>query len=464
MIGRFLRRLATSAPLFVAAAFLLAWPVLQHGSVAQEARRAVVLELNGAVGPATARYLVRGIEGAADEGAALVVIEMDTPGGLDGSMRDIIRAILASPVPVATYVSPSGARAASAGAYILIASHVAAMAPATNVGAATPVTLGGGGLPFGGGDGESKPAATDKPAAPRTPEEAKAVNDAVAYIRSLADLRHRNADWAESAVREAASLSASAAVEAHVVDFVVPGLAALLERADGMTVTVGDAQKTIATRGVEIEREPPGWRTRFLAVITNPNVALILMLVGVYGIIFELINPGTVLPGTIGAISLLLGLYALAVLPIDYAGLALILLGLALMTAEAFVASFGALGIGGAASFVLGAAILMETDAPDFQISYAVVAALVVVSLGFSLLVIGAVFRSRRRRVATGREEMLGAQAEVQDWTGGHGHVFLHGERWRAVSSAPLAAGDIVRVSRVDGLVVEVEPDKPDEG
>jgi membrane-bound serine protease (ClpP class) len=459
MIGRFPRRVATSALLFVAAAFLLAWPVLQQDSAAQEAKRAIVLELKGPIGPATARYLVRGIEGAAEAGAPLVVIETDTPGGLDSSMREIIRAILASPVPVATYVSPSGARAASAGAYILIASHIAAMAPATNVGAATPVAIGG--LPFGDGNGtKEKPSSDEGPSAPRTPEEAKAMNDAVAYIRSLADLRHRNADWAESAVRQAASLTASAAVEAHVVDFIVPDLDALLERADGMTVTVGDAQVTIATRGVGIKREPPGWRTRLLAVITNPNVALILMMIGVYGIIFEMLHPGTVLPGTVGAISLLLGLYALAVLPIDYAGLGLILLGLALMTAEAFAPSFGALGIGGAAAFAFGAAILVETDAPGYSISYPVIAALVIVSLGFFLIVLRAVFRSRRARVVTGHEEMIGARAEVQDWADGRGHVLVRGERWRAVSSAQFAAGESVRVRRIDGLTLDVEAEK----
>jgi membrane-bound serine protease (ClpP class) len=389
---------------------------------------------------------------------------MDTPGGLDTSMREIIRAVLASPVPVATYVSPSGARAASAGAYILIASHVAAMAPATNVGAATPIQIGGGGVPFGGNDeakDEEKPDAEQaKPAAPRNASEAKAVNDAVAYIRSLADLRGRNADWAESAVREAASLSANAAIEENVADFVVDDLEALLEAADGMTVTVGRAKVTLATHGAEIERAPPGWRARFLAVITNPNVALILMMVGIYGIVFELINPGSVLPGTIGGISLLLGLYALAVLPIDYAGLALILLGLALMTAEAFAPSFGILGIGGAMAFAIGAAIIVDTEMPGFGVSYPVIAALAIVSLGFSLIVLGALFRSRRRRVATGREEMIGMRAEVQDWAGGRGHVFLRGERWRAVSPAQLAPGESVRIRHVDGLTLEVEPEK----
>jgi membrane-bound serine protease (ClpP class) len=336
------------------------------------------------------------------------------------------------------------------------------MAPGTNLGAATPVQIGGGGrLPFGGSDEgteEDEPAAEESPAAPRTASEAKAVNDAVAYIRSLADLRGRNADWAESAVREAASLSAGAAVEQNVADLVASYMGALLEGLDGMIVTVGEAPVTLATRGAEIERVAPDWRTSLLAVITNPNVALILMMIGVYGIIFELINPGSIFPGTIGAISLLLGLYALAVLPIDYAGLGLILLGLALMTAEAFAPSFGILGIGGAAAFALGAAILVDTEVPGFGVAYPVIAGLVVVSLGFSILVLGALFRSRGRKVASGREEMIGARATVQDWVDGKGHVFLRGERWRAVSSAPLAPGSTVRVLKLDGLTLEVEP------
>ncbi len=463
MNGRIPLRVAVSAILSLAVAFLLVWASPERSSAQGAGRVVVVLELQDALGPATADYLVRGIEGAAERGAALTIIEMDTPGGLDTSMRDIIRAILASPVPVATYVSPSGARAASAGAYIMIASHIAAMAPATNVGAATPVQIGGGGgLPFGGQDeGKEKeePAARESPAAPRTASEAKAVNDAVAYIRSLADLRGRNADWAESAVREAASLSAGAAVEQNVADLLAPDMDTLLESLDGRTVTVGETPVTLATSGAEIERVAPDWRTSFLAVITNPNVALILMMIGVYGIIFELINPGSIFPGTIGAISMLLGLYALAVLPIDYAGLGLILLGLALMTAEAFAPSFGILGIGGAVAFALGAAILIDTEVPGFGVSYPVIAGLVAVSLGFSMLVLGALVRSRGRKVASGREEMIGARATVQDWADGKGHVFLRGERWRAVSSAPLAAGATVRVHQLDGLTLEVEPE-----
>jgi membrane-bound serine protease (ClpP class) len=455
-----------SRPLSVFAGLLLpliAAGVLGAGSQGQPSPAAIVLEVRGAIGPAAADYVLRGLGEAEEQNAPLAIIEMDTPGGLDSSMRDIIRGILASSVPVATYVTPPGARAASAGTYILYASHVAAMAPGTNLGAATPVSIGGGGSPFGGGEAEDpEDGATDEdrqPAAPRTPSEAKAVNDAAAYIRSLADLRDRNADWAESAVRDAESLSARAAAERNVIDFVARNIDELLARADGMTVTAAGAEVTLSTRGLALQRIGPDWRTRLLGTITDPNVALILMMIGFYGLIFEFMNPGAIFPGTIGAISLLLGLYAFAVLPIDYAGLGLILLGLGLMIAEAFAPSFGILGIGGVIAFGLGATILIDTDLPAFAISLPLIAALSLVSLGFMVLVLRMALRNRRFAVVTGREQMVGAPAEVQDWQGGEGHVFAHGERWRAVADAPLGPGDRVRIRAIDGLTLEVEAD-----
>lgn len=419
------------------------------------AAHARIVHLDGAIGPASAGYLSRSLAEADAEGAALVILRIDTPGGLDTSMRAMIREIIASPVPVATWVAPGGARAASAGTYILYASHVAAMAPGTNLGAATPVQLGG----APGAPGET-PAPEGEDAAPadKGASEAKAVNDAVAYIRSLADLRGRNADWAERAVREAASLDAREALRLNVIDIVAADAADLLAQSDGRTVTVAGSDRTLQTVGLRTVEVHPAWRDRILSVLTNPNIALLLMMIGVYGLIFEFMNPGAIYPGAIGAICLIAGLYALAVLPLNYAGLALIGLGLALMVAEGFAPSFGALGITGGAAFIFGAMILIDTGAPGFGVSIAFAAGLAVAGLAFSLLAVRFALSSRRRRIVTGREEMIGASGVVQDWNDGAGHVFAHRERWRAVSAIPLTAGDRVTITELNGLTLTVVP------
>ncbi|MHC1551550.1 NfeD family protein [Phyllobacterium sp. K27] len=442
------------------------WPVSPNE--AQTTRTALLLQVEGIVGPALSDYMLRGLRTAAERNASIVIVQMDTPGGLDISMRDIIRGILGSPVPVAAYVSPSGARAASAGTYILYASHIAAMAPGTNIGAATPIQIGELPLPGGGRD-RDQDAKTKKegddvmpPAPSHSPQEAKAINDAAAYIRSLAELRNRNVDWAEKAVREAASLSSSEALKEDVIDILATDVGDLLAQANGRVVRVGGNEIALDTTNLTVEQITPDWRTKLLMVITNPNVALILMIIGVYGLIFEFMAPGSFFPGTIGAICLLIGLYALAVLPVNFAGVGLIILGLALMTSEAFVPSFGVLGIGGAIALIAGATILIDSDVPGLRISWPLIAGVALSCLALSLIVIRLAYSSHKRPVVTGSEEMLRAYGEILDWRGGSGHVLAHGERWTAVSETPLKKGQQVRVAGIEGIILKVEPDQPE--
>ena len=432
-------------------------------------RSAVVLSLDGIVGPATADYVVRGLDAAREQNAAVVVLRIDTPGGLDTSMREIIRAILASPVPVISYVAPNGSRAASAGTYILYASHVAAMAPATNLGAATPISLGG---------GLSRPAEkspdavqrtrekqsgeraeSDSPDAPKDAGASKVINDAVAYIRSLAVLRDRNADWAEQAVRSAASLSAGEAREQNVIDLIANDIPDLLNKVDGRTVKVGNSEMVLHSKGLQLQHKEPDWRTRLLGVITNPNLALILLMIGIYGLIFEFMSPGVFFPGVIGAICLLLGLYAFSSLPLTYAGLALVSLGVALMLAEIFTPSFGALGIGGVVSFVLGSLLLIDTNSPHYEVSLPLVAGVAVTSLGMTFLIGRLALRSRRVPRVSGTETLIGQYIKVLSWEGEQGYVAAAGERWRAVGPAGLEPGDTVVITAVRGVTLHVRVD-----
>ena len=424
-----------------------------------------VLTVQGAISPASADYLLRGLSKAIEDQAHLVVIEMDTPGGLDTSMRDIIKAILASPIPVATYVSPKGARAASAGTYILYASHIAAMAPATNLGAATPVEL----VPAG-----ERPTPPDRPAPPEKPDEAKpdtrpapppgdaktrkAVHDAAAYIRGLAELRGRNVEWAERAVREAVSLSAAEALELKVIDLVAADLDDLLRQLDGRVVRMNGRTVTLDTTSAAVERVVPDWRSRLLAVIGDPSIAYILMLLGIYGLIYEFSNPGMLFPGVVGGICLLLGLFALQVMPINYAGLALMILGIVLMIAEAFIPSFGALGLGGIVAFVIGSVMLIDTDLPGYGIPWALIVPVAVASGLFSFFVVGMALRARKRPVVTGAEEMVGATGEILQDMEHDGWARIHSEQWRVHSRVPLKRGTLIRVRARHDLVLEVEP------
>ncbi|KWO51794.1 NfeD family protein [Burkholderia territorii] len=443
-----------------------------------------VIPVNGAIGPASADFIVRSLERAAREHAPLAILQLDTPGGLDTSMRQIIKAILGSPVPVAAFVAPGGARAASAGTYIVYASHIAAMAPGTNLGAASPVQFGiGGGAPgaprpapagasgaVGASGASASPA--ELPNDTQSTEIRKATQDAAAYIRGLAQLRGRNAEWAERAVREALSLSATEARAQHVVDLIAQDPADLARQLDGRTVTTTAGTLHVATAHAPLVVLAPDWRSRFLSIIADPNVALILLTIGIYGLFFEFANPGFVLPGVAGTICLLIGLFAMQLLPISYAGLGLVLLGLGCLVAEAFLPTFGVLGFGGIVSFTIGALMLIDTDVPGYGIPWPVIAGL---ALGGGLLVAlvsSVALRARRRPVVTGAEAIVGSIGEVlddglladqpQDAAGpapsAAGWARVHGERWRVASSTPLAAGCRVRVTGRHGLTLTVAP------
>ena len=431
-------------------------------AVDSQGETVVVLTVDAPIGPATAGYVTDGIRAAADDGAGLVVLRLNTPGGLTRSMRAIIDRILKTPVPVATYVAPTGARAASAGTYIMYASHIAAMAPGTTMGAATPIQMGGGGdsqpPESGDGGGETDTTSEDKQAPDNaTAKRAKAVNDAVAYIRALADLRGRNADWAERAVREAATLTAEDAVAKNAADLTAGGVPALLTAVDGRTVKVGEREVTLATKEAAVDERPMTWRDELLATITDPNIAFIFMMLGVYGLIFELSNPGAIFPGVIGAICLLIGLYAMSVLPVSVTGLALLVVGIGFMVGEAFVPAFGALGLGGLAAFALGATMLFETDSPAFALNIETVIGVTALTGAVLVLLVGYIVRSQRRAPATGQSTVVGRDATVDGWSGTRGRVVLDGEYWNARGPAGLAGGQTVHITDVDGLTLTVE-------
>ena len=433
------------------------------------------IAINGAIGPATSRFVQAEIESAAESNAPLVILRLDTPGGLDGAMREIVQAILASPVPIVSYVAPGGARAASAGTYILYATHIAAMAPATNLGAATPVSIGGG---MGGGEpapaddqgsedaanndsanesSESQPATADDSTAKRR----KVVNDAVAYIRGLAEQRGRNADWAEKAVREGVSVSAQAALDANVIDLVAANTSELLAAIDGRNVETNAGIQQLATENVTVEAREPGWQTELLSIITNPTIAYLLFMIGIYGLILEGLNPGAAVPGVVGAISLVCALFAFQLLPVNYAGLALIALGAGLMIAEMFAPSFGILGLGGITAFVFGSIMLMDTDVPGFEIPMGLIGGIAVASALLLFLIIYLFLRSRRETVQTGHAGLIGERCVALADFETEGRVLLHGESWLAESATPVACDDKLVVTAAEGLKVFVRPAGP---
>lgn len=439
--------------LLIAVVFAWTWT-----STAESANdRVWLVDLEGAVGPARVDLVIRTIEDANEMDREAVIIRMNTPGGLDKSMRDLVDAILASDVPVITYVAPNGARAASAGTFITYASHIAAMAPATNIGSSTPVMMGGQPPPnrSAGQDG-------DEPApAPADAMTRKVVNDAVAYLQGIAELRGRNIEWAEETVREGANLRASAALEINVIDIVAEDIAELLAAVDGRTVDVASGTHTFTTASATVHVIEPDWRHNLLATITDPSIAYGLLIIGLYALLFEFYNPGLIVPALVGAIFILLGAYGLQLLPVNYAGLALVVLGIALMIAEIMSPSVGVLGVGGLVAFVLGSLLMFDSDMPGYTLPLGVIAAFTVSTALTVFLVVGMAVRARKQRVVTGVEAMVGASAVVTTTftlveEHYEGDVFAFAEHWHARCDKPLEQGAEVRVDAVDGLILDV--------
>jgi membrane-bound serine protease (ClpP class) len=469
IMNRMFKFAAHAAGYFRSPILLTFLALISLSNAAKADGTAVVLDLEGALGVATAEYIIGGIEQAEEEGANIIIIRMDTPGGLVSPMRDIVQSILGSDVPVVTYVSPGGARADSAGTYILLASHIAAMAPTTHLGAATPVSLTGDDLSPGededaepateeGSEETSDESSDEEESAPSTAMERKVLNDSISYIRGLAEAHGRNADWAEDAVRHAATLTATEALEMNVIDLIANDREELLEAINGREVQLNNEAFTIDSESLVIKVIEPNWRLKILNTIASPEIAILLLMIGLYGLMFEGYNPGAILPGVAGVISLLLAAYALQVMPVNYAGLALIIVGLILIVAEAFVPSFGALGLGGIVALIFGSIMMFDSGIPGFGISYTFVVTLAVVAGGLLVWLVTYILKFRRRGAVSGRESILRGTGIALEAFEGDGHVWLESETWSARSKVPIKKDQQVSIKRMDGLVLDVEP------
>jgi len=433
----------------------LAYAQASPGMVAQ-------LTLDAPIGPAAAEYFDEASKRAVADGAVAIVLRLDTPGGLLDSMRRIIARMLACKIPVLVYVAPDGARAASAGTYILYAGQIAAMAPATHVGAATPVSVGGSspwsdpGKPASNGDSSGREGSGKDGDA----ESHKTLNDAIAYIRSLAQLRGRDVGWAEQAVRGAVTLTAGEAAELHVIDFVATDVSDLLAKAEGRKVAVGDHTVTLHLKGLSVRNYLPDARSRFLAIITNPTIAYVLLLAGIVGLFLEATHPGVLFPGIAGAICLLVGLYALELLPVNYAGLALMALGLGLLAAEMVTPTAGALGVGGVIAFVVGSVMLMNTRVVGYGVNLGIIGGIALCAAAFLALIVRLVWGARHARQSMGDSALLNEEAELLEplAAGGEAWARVHGERWRVRSESSLPAGARARIVRREGLLIWVAP------
>jgi membrane-bound serine protease (ClpP class) len=400
----------------------------------------VLLEVNGPIGPATEEYIHQGIEHAFSEKAEFIILKLNTPGGLDKAMRSIIQDIISAPLPIITYVGPEGSRAASAGTYILYASHIAAMAPATNLGAATPISLDVIGSEMG----------KEKHTQVNSANEKKILSDSIAYIKGLAHLRHRNEEWAEKSVKDAASLQSNEALNLKVIDVIAKNIPDLLQQLNGLPVTIQNQVAVLQTQDVNVEVWEPDWRLRFLEVITDPSIAYILLIIGIWGLFFEFYNPGFVLPGVAGTISLLLALYAFQLLPTHYTGLALTIAGIGFMAAELFVPSYGVLSAGGLIAFFVGSVLLLDLN--GYQTPWGLIIGMSIASLSFFLFIIGFAIKAKRRKLVSGSETLIGRIGIVQNDFKDYGWVKVEGELWKAQTSLPLKKGENVRIVKCKGL------------